>query len=76
MDLKHDGAVVLPRNVSVEAGRTRLVAVPGRTHPVAVPGRARPVAAPGYARPIARVSLISMTTRSGLGVGVRPYRSA
>lgn len=67
MDLKHDGAVVLPRNVSVEAGRTRLVAVPGR---------ARPVAAPGYARPIARVSLISMTTRSGLGVGVRPYRSA
>lgn len=50
VDLKHDGAVVLPGNFSG--------------------------ARPGYARPIARVSAISMTTRSGLGAGVRPYRSA
>lgn len=40
-----------------------------------VPGWAEADSA-GYPRPMARSRLISTTTRSGFGEGVRPYRSA
>ncbi|GHJ91799.1 hypothetical protein SNE510_13180 [Streptomyces sp. NE5-10] len=59
----HNGAIAdLKRDGAVVLFRFR---PPG-------PGAGPRAARSGYARPIARVRAISMTTRSGLGVGVRP----